>query len=547
MNINPYNQVLENMRRTEALIQRYRDDGEWHRAKADIVYRVENEALHVVVYGAYNAGKSTLINALLGEERARVGDIPTTDRVDAYDWNGYRLLDTPGVNAPIEHEQVTADQITRTKAVVLVVREGDQDAKDVYDRLFSMMEDKKAVFVILNHQLGSAEEIVVASKRISDILSQLAGERRVRLGEVETLPIYPVNLNTALAGRMRRHDKLLDHSGFTRFVDAFGDWTRQHDNENHHLSEIKDTVRALWYDPVIASLKELSEEQDESEADQLRDGERTLIGQKNRMHGAAYAMVEHEVSDIRSGVGELIRSSGSKEEADEGLRSLIQPTLKRIEGWLSEELEEIDARVTVKVEAPETGEEEDEGGGKAASGVREMIVENRGRVLKKVGEVVTDKDKVKGVLLAGRGTKAFGIRDILKLKGKWASTLDKWATGFTKVARGGLVVVQVVIAIWDAKRAHDRQEEANQEMKRLAVESNQTIESICGELRRDLVSAIDGVIEDTLGATIVRIRKRIEDMTKDWSERKRHYQELLDHRNQLEGIVFTSTQKGAAS
>ena len=128
MNINPYNQVLENMRRTEALIQRYRDDGEWHRAKADIVYRVENEALHIVVYGAYNAGKSTLINALLGEERARVGDIPTTDRVDAYDWNGYRLLDTPGVNAPIEHEQVTADQITRTKAVVLVVREGDQDA-----------------------------------------------------------------------------------------------------------------------------------------------------------------------------------------------------------------------------------------------------------------------------------------------------------------------------------------------------------------------------------------------------------------------------------
>ena len=436
MTINPYNQVLENMRRSEPLIQRYRDDGDRHRAKANIVHKVENRALHVVVYGAYNAGKSTLINALLGKERARVGDIPTTDRVDAYDWNGYRLLDTPGVNAPIKHEQMTAKQLARTKAIMLVVREGDQDAKDVYDRLFSMMEAKKAVFVILNHQLGSAEEIVVASKRISDILSQLAPDRGVGLSEVEALPIYPVNLNTALAGRMRRHDKLLDHSGFTRFVDAFADWTRQHDNEHHHLAEIKDTVRALWYDPVVASLERLSDGKDEREADELRDGEGTLIGRKNRMLGAAYAMVEGEVSEIRSGVGELIRSSRNREQADEGLRSLVQPTLKRIEGWLCEELEEIDSRITVKVEAPEKGEEEGEGGGKPESGLRKMIAEKRGTVLKKVGEVVTDKDKVKGVLLAGRGMKAFGIRDILKLKGKWASTLDKWATGFTKVAKG---------------------------------------------------------------------------------------------------------------
>ena len=120
MTINPYNQVLKNMRRSERLIQRYRDDGDWHCARADIVHKVEDRALHVVVYGAYNAGKSTLINALLGEERARVGDIPTTDRVDAYDWNGYRLLDTPGVNAPIKHEQVTAEQLARIKAIVLV-------------------------------------------------------------------------------------------------------------------------------------------------------------------------------------------------------------------------------------------------------------------------------------------------------------------------------------------------------------------------------------------------------------------------------------------
>ena len=48
-----------------------------------------------MLFGAYNAGKSTLINALLGEERAVVGDIPTTDAVHRYDWDGHIMLDTP--------------------------------------------------------------------------------------------------------------------------------------------------------------------------------------------------------------------------------------------------------------------------------------------------------------------------------------------------------------------------------------------------------------------------------------------------------------------
>ena len=537
MNINPYNQVLENMRRSEPLVARYRDGGGLHEVQSEIAGKIEEKALHVLVYGAYNAGKSTLINLLLGEERARVGDIPTTDRVDTYDWNGYRLLDTPGVNAPIEHEQAAADQLARTNAVVLVVREGDQDAKDVYERLFSMMKNKKAILIILNHQFGTAEEVVVSSQRIGDIISQLAADHGVADTKVQALPIYPVNLKTALTGRMRRHDKLLEHSGFTRFMEAFTDWTRQHDNEHHHLSEVKDVVKSLWYDPAIASLTELAEPDDGSEAEQLLQTERTLVAKKNRMHGAAYSMVAHELSEIRPDIGELVRSSGSRDEADEELTGLLQPMSKKIERWLNEELDEVNARIEIPVDTPQISEDEGSVQDEAKSGVRDIVV-------KEVGKVVTNKESVKTALLLGRGTKAFGIRDVLGLKGKWTSTLDKWAGGFTKFARGGMAVLQFGITVWEAKRAHDRQEDENEEKRRRAVESDRAIGSICDVIRRDLVSAIDGVIEDTLGAAIVRIREQMEGITKDLSERKRHYQELLQHRNQLEAVVFAS-QTGA--
>ena len=219
-----------------------------------------------------------------------MGDIPTTDRVDVYDWNGYHLVDTPGVNAPIAHEWATDDQLARTNAVVLVVREGDQDAKDVYTRLFLMMEQEKAIFIILNHQLASAEEISRSIDRISEILSHLTVEKGISQAQVERLPIYPVNLKTALSGRKRQHEQLLAHSGFTRFVDSFVDWTRQYDTHHHHLSEIKSTVKFLWYDSVITSLKEqLEEAQGSGDVDSLRDNERTVTAKKIRMHGAAYS------------------------------------------------------------------------------------------------------------------------------------------------------------------------------------------------------------------------------------------------------------------
>ena len=540
MNINPYDQVIDNIRRSEPLKARYHDGGGLDGIKAEIEGKIEETALHILVYGAYNAGKSTLINLLLGEERAPIGDIPTTDRVDCYDWNGYRLLDTPGVNAPIEHERVAEDQLARTNAVVVVVREGDQDVDDLYVRLFSMVKSDKAIFIILNHQLGSAEEIVMSSERIGDILSRFAAEHGVADTEVQALPIHPVNLKTAFTGRMLGHDKLLQHSGFIQFVDAFADWTRQHDSQYHHLSEVKDTVKSLWYDPVITNLRKLVEADGTSETEQLRDMERTLVANKNRMHGAGYRMAAHEVGEIRSDIAELMKSSRSKEEADQGLSNLLQPMFRKIERWLNEKLDGVKAGIEVTLESPQMSEGQGSVGEEASSGVRDKI-------LQEVGEIATNKEFVKKVLVAGRGTKAFGIRDVLRLKGRWTSTFDKWAGGFTKVARGGMAFLQVATAVWHAKRAHDRQVAANAEMRRLAVESHQAIESICTELRSDLVSAIDGVIEDTLGASIVRVREQIESIAGDASEKNRHYQELLDYRNQLEAVVFTSTQTAAQS
>ena len=54
----------------------------------------------LMFYGVYNAGKSSLLNAIFGEVKASVADVPETHKVTYYKWNNFDLVDTPGVNGP---------------------------------------------------------------------------------------------------------------------------------------------------------------------------------------------------------------------------------------------------------------------------------------------------------------------------------------------------------------------------------------------------------------------------------------------------------------
>lgn len=65
----------------------------------------------IMMCGIYDAGKSTLINALLKRDEATISDRPETYRIDEYDNGSYILIDSPGVDAPIEHEKITNDYL----------------------------------------------------------------------------------------------------------------------------------------------------------------------------------------------------------------------------------------------------------------------------------------------------------------------------------------------------------------------------------------------------------------------------------------------------
>ena len=78
--------------------------------------------LTVAFVGQYNAGKSTILRVLTGREDIVIDSDVCTDTVTAYDWNGVRLLDTPGIHAGHPgHDEKTYAIIDRADLLVFVV------------------------------------------------------------------------------------------------------------------------------------------------------------------------------------------------------------------------------------------------------------------------------------------------------------------------------------------------------------------------------------------------------------------------------------------
>ena len=123
----------------------------------------EDKRIHIAIVGKPNVGKSSLCNALLGEERVIVSDVPgtTRDAIDTpFERNGqaYVLIDTAGIRRKraIEDESIERYSVIRSLAairradVVLFVCDAEQglSEQDVKIAGFVHEEGKPSVVIV---------------------------------------------------------------------------------------------------------------------------------------------------------------------------------------------------------------------------------------------------------------------------------------------------------------------------------------------------------------------------------------------------------------
>ena len=479
--------------------------------KKELCHTIDNDVLQIMLYGAYNAGKSTLINALLGRDAAKVKDIPTTFQVDQYDWNGYHLMDTPGVNAPIEHEAATEEQVKRSGIMIFVIREGDHDSKDLYIRLFKLLKRDKKVFIVLNHELVDQNNKILVLKKINQHLCTLAAEYSVTESDIAQISILPVNLRTACKAYSNAKHKatFLEHSGFNDFLQNVTQWIRTQDKEQRHIEILRKQIEERWYQPVLQTLEGNTSKS--TELTTLSHNTSLLQSEKRLLTHSSTNYIAQQINLRKSEISSVLQNNQSQADLDSKLQNIFLPVTHEIEQWLSEQLKTVNNTLAVQIQHEHSQNSEP-----AQGKLKDVVV----GLTREFGT----QENLKEALLLGRQLK------IPMLKGRWGSTLGGWAG---KAATG----LKIATFFYDIWKANQQQTQHNEHNRQQSIELYQAVEHISTTAQSDLTNLVHNVIATTFDPQIQLIQQEMDKKTKNAVQKQKDQNALTQMRNDLLSIV----------
>ena len=156
----------------------------------------------IAIVGKPNAGKSTLLNCLLGEDRAIVTDIPgtTRDLVEGISiWGGQkvRLVDTAGLrdsNDPIESEGIKRARkvVTEADVVLFIVDSTEKDLTDEWQMYNALSTEKSIVVFNKVDQCAKFKKEPFSFSEVSVEISALTGAGRSELIDI-ACSFFPKN------------------------------------------------------------------------------------------------------------------------------------------------------------------------------------------------------------------------------------------------------------------------------------------------------------------------------------------------------------------
>ena len=135
--------------------------------------RIVKEGVKTVILGKPNAGKSSLLNLLLGEERAIVTDIEGTTRdtlEESINLNGVflNLIDTAGIRDSEDVvEQIgvnKAKELTEKSDLVIFVADASKELDENDKEIINLIKDKQAIVLLNKSDLGT----IINKKNISE-------------------------------------------------------------------------------------------------------------------------------------------------------------------------------------------------------------------------------------------------------------------------------------------------------------------------------------------------------------------------------------------
>lgn len=195
----------------QSKVQRALDKIHEVQANSEILPKLR-EGVHVALVGLPNAGKSTLMNRLLGYNRSIVTEIAGTTRdtvTESVEVDGttYHLTDTAGLNdAPDAIEKIgidrTIEALKSSDIILLLVEPGQDNKTNEYlqkNKLSSYMDESKTIKVHTKLDIqGNKSGIGISAKSgegIEELLQSITSKASVKpAGNLQILTMRQLNI-----------------------------------------------------------------------------------------------------------------------------------------------------------------------------------------------------------------------------------------------------------------------------------------------------------------------------------------------------------------
>ena len=189
---------------------------------------VIKKGIPTVIAGKPNSGKSTLLNALLNEEKAIVSDIPGTTRdfiEDEIVLSGipFRFVDTAGIRAT--EDQVEAMGVARTHikmkeaSILLYLVDLKNDSLSAYREQLSSLEKQEVPFIIVGNKLDEADEFLKTHIQSDDraVLISAASKTNLEILKsklIRVLDITEFKNSNSIVTNARHYEGLIKGQSF---------------------------------------------------------------------------------------------------------------------------------------------------------------------------------------------------------------------------------------------------------------------------------------------------------------------------------------------
>jgi len=182
---------------------------------------VIKEGVPTVIAGKPNAGKSTLLNALLNEEKAIVSHIPGTTRdfiEDEITLDGinFRFIDTAGLRETsdtIEAMGVSRakDQIRKASLVIYLMDLTEADLPEIKSQIANL-ESQGTPYIIVGNKMDQAPEDLLSALKQTKVLP-LSAKDQTNLEElkqqiVQTVALDHIDQDQTLVTNLRHYESL---------------------------------------------------------------------------------------------------------------------------------------------------------------------------------------------------------------------------------------------------------------------------------------------------------------------------------------------------